>query len=70
VLLVLEDGFKISLNTVSSYRQQLGLKAVIAVKPVNTPVPIKAHKKYNYKLRGLNITRANQVWSTGITYLD
>ena len=66
---LLEDGFKVSLNTVASYRQQLGLKAVLAVKPVNTTVPIKEHKKYSYKLRGLTIARANQVWSTDITYV-
>jgi len=66
---LLEDGFKVSLNTVASYRQQLGLKAVLAVKPINTTVPIKEHKKYSYKLRGLPITRANQVWSTDITYV-
>jgi putative transposase len=45
------------------------LKAVLAVKQVNTTVPIKAHKKYDYKLRGLDITRANQVWSTDIAYV-
>jgi len=66
---LLEDGFKVSLNTVASYRQDLGLKAVLAVKQVNTTVPIKAYKKYTYKLRGLNISRANQVWSTDITYI-
>ncbi len=66
---LLEDGFKVSLNTVANYRQQLGLKAVLAVKQINTTVPIKEHKKYSYKLRGLTITRANQVWSTDITYV-
>ena len=66
---LLEDGFKVSLNTVASYRQQMGLKAVLAVKQVNTTVPIKEHKKYNYKLRGLDISHANQVWSTDITYI-
>ncbi len=50
---LLEDGFKISLNTVANYRQKLGLKAVLAVRQVNTTVPIKEHKKYSYKLRGL-----------------
>jgi putative transposase len=25
---------------------------------------VKEHKKYSYKLRGLNISHANQVWST------
>ena len=66
---LLEDGFKVSLNTVASYRHQMGLKAVLAVKQVNTTVPIKEHKKYNYKLRGLDISHANQVWSTDITYI-
>ena len=52
---LLEDGVKVSLNTVARYRQELGLKAVLAVKQVNTTMPIKEHKKYSYKLRGLNI---------------
>ncbi len=66
---LLEDGFNVSLNTVASYRQQLGLKAVLAVKQVNTTIPNKAHEKYSYKLRGLDISHANQVWSTDITYI-
>ena len=32
-------------------------------------MPIKEHKKYSYKLRGLNISHANHVWSTDITYI-
>jgi transposase InsO family protein len=33
-------------------------------------IPInKAHKKYSYKLQGLNISHANHVWSTDITYI-
>jgi putative transposase len=59
----------VSLNTVARYRQELGLKAVLAVKQVNTTIPIKAHKKYSYKLRGLNISHSNHVWSTDITYV-
>jgi putative transposase len=66
---LLEDGAKVSLNTVTRYRQELGLKAVLAVKQVNTTIPIKEHKKYTYKLRGLNISHANHVWSTDITYI-
>jgi putative transposase len=43
---LLEDGFKVSLTTVTHYRQELGLKAELAVKQVNTTIPInKAHKK-------------------------
>lgn len=66
---LLEDGIKVSLNTVARYRQELGLQAVLAVKQVNTTIPIKEHKKYTYKLRGLDINHANHVWSTDITYI-
>jgi putative transposase len=66
---LLEDGYNISLNSVSKYRKELNLKAVLAVKSINTTVPIKEHKKYSYKLRNINITKANQVWSTDITYI-
>jgi hypothetical protein len=39
---------------VAHYRQELDLRAVLAVKQVNTTIPInKAHKKYSYKLQGL-----------------
>ncbi|MDQ7072692.1 MAG: DDE-type integrase/transposase/recombinase [Gammaproteobacteria bacterium] len=58
-----------SLNTVASYRKEMKLHAVLAVKQVNTTIPIKSHEKYSYKLRDLAISRANQVWSTDITYL-
>jgi putative transposase len=61
---LLEDGVKVSLNTVARYLQELGLQAVLAVKQVNTTMPIKEHKKYTYKLRGLNISHASHVWST------
>ncbi len=66
---LLQDGIKISLNTVASYRKEMKLHAVLAVKQANTTIPIKSHKKYSYKLRGLAINKANQVWSTDITYI-
>lgn len=66
---LLEDGYQVSVNSVQKYRKELGLKAVLAVKAPNTSAPIKAHKKYSYKLRGINIARVNQVWSTDITYI-
>jgi len=66
---LLEDGVNVSPNTVFKYRKELGLKAVLAVKPINTTQPNKEHKKYAYKLRGIDITEANQVWSTDITYI-
>ena len=66
---LLEDGYDVCLNTVSSYRKELGLKPILAVKPPCTTVPAKSHKVYSYKLRGLQIIRPNQVWSTDITYV-
>jgi putative transposase len=66
---LLEDGFSVSLNTVSKYRKELGLRAVLAVRPISTTMADVQHPKHSYKLRGLDINRANQVWSTDITYI-
>lgn len=66
---LLEDGFSISPNTVLAYRRELGLQAVLAVRLPNTSWADKQHPKYSYKLRGIDIVRANQVWSTDITYI-
>jgi len=66
---LLEDGFSVSLNTVSKYRKELGLRAVLAVKPISTTMVDKQHPKYSYKLRGVDINESNQVWSTDITYI-
>lgn len=35
----------------------------------NTSQPHPGHKVYPYLLRGVSVTRPNQVWSTDITYL-
>ena len=66
---LLERGHIVCINTVRAYRKQLGLRAVLAVRPPNTSWANKEHKKYSYKIRGLDIVRANQVWSTDITYI-
>jgi len=67
---LLENGFSVSLNTVEAYRKELGLRAILAVRePLCLTQPNIAHPKYSYKLRGLEIVRANQVWSTDITYI-
>ncbi len=67
---LLENGFNVCLNTVEAYRKELGLKAILAVRePISLTQPNIQHPKYTYKLRGLDIVRANQVWSTDITYI-
>ena len=53
---LLENGFNVSLTTVESYRKELGLKAILAVRePLCLTQPNIAHPKYSYKLRGLDI---------------
>jgi putative transposase len=65
-----ENGFNVSLNTVTAYRKELGLRAILAVRePICLTQANIAHPKHSYKLRGLDIVRANQVWSTDITYI-
>ena len=66
---LLEDGFMTSPNTVQKYRKELGLKAILAVKKPNLSRPNKEHAIHSYKLRDVDIIRANQVWSTDITYI-
>jgi len=49
---------------------QLTLEKDWAVgRPPNTSWANKQHPKYSYKLKGVDIIRANQVWSTDITYI-
>jgi len=66
---LLEDGFIVSANTVHKYRKQMGLRAILAVKAPYTSKGSKQHPIYSYKLKDIEITRANQVWSTDITYI-
>ena len=47
--------------------RKMGLVAVYPKRNLSKPAP--GHKIYPYLLRGLKITRPNQVWSTDITYI-
>ena len=40
---LIEDGFPVSLNTVSKYRRELGLRAVLAVRPISITMADKQH---------------------------
>lgn len=68
IALELKDkGCPMNRKRVRRIMRRLGITAIYA-KP-NTSQPVKAHKKYPYLLRGLQITRPNQVWATDITYI-
>jgi len=60
-------GLKLNRKRIQRLMRIMGLESV-APKP-NTSRRAKGHKIYPYLLRGLAITRVNQVWSTDITYI-
>ncbi len=60
-------GHKINRKRVQRLMGMLGL-AGMAPGP-NTSRPHSQHKIYPYLLRGVNVIRPNQVWSTDITYI-
>lgn len=60
-------GHKINRKRVQRLMNVLGL-AGMAPGP-NTSRPQPQHKVYPYLLRGVNVIRPNQVWSTDITYI-
>jgi putative transposase len=60
-------GHKINRKRVQRLMQTLGLVGM-APGP-NTSKPHPQHKIYPYLLRGVDIIRPNQVWSTDITYI-
>jgi len=60
-------GFNVGWKKVRSLRNQFGIKAIYP-KP-NLSKPRREHIRYPYLLKGLEINRVNQVWSTDITYI-
>ena len=60
-------GHQVNRKRVQRLMGVLGL-AGMAPGP-NTSRPHPQHKVYPYLLRGVNVTRPNQVWSTDITYI-
>ena len=56
-------------NHVRTLMIKMGLIAIYPRKKKDLSQPNKQHRIYPYLLRGFGITRANQVWSTDITYI-
>lgn len=61
------EGHSINRKRVQRVMRQMGLEA-LAPKP-GTSNPAAEHAKYPYLLRGLVISRVNQVWAADITYI-
>lgn len=64
-----DHGISIGKNHVRTLMLKMGLTAIYPKKKKNLSQPNKQHKTYPYLLRGLPITKANQVWSIDITYI-
>lgn len=62
-----ERGWTINRKRTRRLMQKLSIAAV-APKP-NLSKPGKGHRVYPYLLRGLAVTRPNQVWAADITYI-
>lgn len=60
-------GHQVGRDHVSTLMKKMGIAALYQKPRLSKPHP--DHKIYPYLLRGLEISRANQVWATDITYL-
>jgi putative transposase len=62
-----QQGLEVGRRHVRTLMRRMAIETLYR-KP-NTSKPAPGHKIYPYLLRGLAITRLNQVWSTDITYI-
>jgi putative transposase len=62
-----DRGYEIGRDHVRTLMKKMGIEAIYRKPRLSKPYP--GHKIYPYLLRGLEITRANQVWAADITYL-
>ncbi len=61
------EGREANRKRIQRLMQLMGIEA-LAPKP-STSTPHPEHARYPYLLRGLTVSRVNQVWSTDITYI-
>ena len=65
--LLAAEGCKIGRRHVKTLMQRMGIEALYRRPRTTKPEP--GHKIYPYLLRGMEITRPNQVWAMDITYI-
>jgi putative transposase len=61
------EGSRVGRRHVKTLMQRMGVEALYRRPRTTKPEP--GHKIYPYLLRGLEITRPNQVWAMDITYI-
>ena len=65
--LLVAEGCKIGRRHVKTLMKRMGIEALYRRPRTTKPEP--GHKIYPYLLRGIEITRPNQVWALDITYI-
>jgi putative transposase len=65
--LLAAKGSKVGRRHVKTLMQRMGIEALYRRPRTSKPAP--GHKIYPYLLRGIEITRPNQVWAMDITYI-
>ena len=65
--LLAANGSKVGRRHVKTLMSRMGIEALYRRPRTTRPEP--GHKIYPYLLRGLEITRSNQVWAMDITYI-
>ena len=65
--LLAAEGCKIGRRHVKTLMRRMGIEALYRRPRTTKPDP--GHKIYPYLLRGMEITRSNQVWAMDITYI-
>ena len=65
--LLAAEGSKIGRRHVKTLMKRMGIEALYRGPRTTKPEP--GHKIYPYLLRGLTVTRPNQVWAMDITYI-
>jgi putative transposase len=61
------QGYQVNRKRVARLLRTMGLETIYPKPHMSQPHP--THRVYPYLLRGVPITRVNQVWSTDITYI-
>lgn len=61
------EGYAVNRKRVQRLMRRMGIEAVFVRKKTSRPAP--GHRVYPYLLRDVKVERANQVWSSDITYL-
>jgi putative transposase len=62
-----EQGYEVNRKRVQRLMRLMGLEGIVPRPSTSRLHP--GHKVYPYLLRGVEVTRANQVWAADITYL-